>query len=603
MNSRDLPYLLCEVANVHGGDGKYLNKLILEYKKIPYQRKGIKFQVFKPDTIALPDFEWYPVYEELFFNENDWLSFIKDAETVGDVWIDVFDVYSIEILNKNIDSIKGIKLQASVLQNQEVFEALSQTDLFEKIIIINVSGFDVNQVALFVERFSNISKEIVLQIGYQSYPTEVADTGLQKISVLKAAFPNLKLCIADHADATSEFALRAPIYGVLLGCEYIEKHICLSRDISPYDKYSALEPEQIKLLCHEIDNAHKATIGRFIKKAESDYLNNSIQVPVLKRDVKAGELLSYADFVYRRTAQSGLSFDEIKAVQGKKCVLNKGRLANSTIKISDYSPAKIAVIVACRMKSTRLPKKAILPIVGVPSVELCLKQCTGINGVDNIILATSDLDLDDELVNYTLSEKAVLWRGDPDDVISRYLGACEKFNVNVIVRITADCPLIIPDIIECLLDSHFETGADYTAASTCAVGSSGEIINVSALKKVAAHFGRADYSEYMTWYFQNNPDVFKINLVDLPDDLIRPYRMTLDYPEDLEFFNDFYSQYYKLHGDKVARAKEVFEILDSNPQITSLNSHLTLKYKTDKELIDVLNKKTKIYFRNDDIKT
>lgn len=600
MNSTPMPYLLCEVANVHGGDSKHLTRIISEFKKTPYKRKGIKFQVFKPNKIALQDFEWYPVYEELFFSEDDWLAFIKDAKTAGDVWIDVFDIYSIEILNKCIASIKGIKLQASILQNQEVFEALSKTNLSDKTLIINVSGFDVNQVALFIEKFSTISKEIVLQIGYQSYPTEVSDTGLQKIPILKAAFPNLKLCIADHADATSDFALHAPIYGVLLGCEYIEKHICLSRDISPYDKYSALEPDQIKLLCREINNVHNASVGRFIENAESEYLRKSIQVPVLKSNVKAGELLSPENLIYRRTSQNGINFDEIQAVQEKKYILNRKKTANSTIKLSDYSPAKIAVIVACRMKSTRLPKKAILPIAGIPSVERCLIQCTGISGVDNIILATSDLDLDNELENYTLSGKASLWRGDPEDVIGRYLGACNKFDLDVIIRITADCPLVIPDIVEHLLEKHFESGADYTAANECAVGSSSEIINVNALKKVANYFGKADYSEYMTWYFQNNPDIFRINLVDLPDDLIRPYRMTLDYAEDLQFFNDFYSKHSKLYGDSIVRAKEAFEILDNNPQITTLNSHLTLKYKEDKELISILNTKTRMLTYSDD---
>jgi spore coat polysaccharide biosynthesis protein SpsF (cytidylyltransferase family) len=99
------------------------------------------------------------------------------------------------------------------------------------------------------------------------------------------------------------------------------------------------------------------------------------------------------------------------------------------------------------------------------------------------------------------------------------------------------CPLILPEIVQILLDRHFSSGADYTAANKFAVGTSVEVTNTRALEKVAAYFDRAEYSEYMIWYFQNNPDQFKLNLVDLPDRYIRDYRLTLDYSEDFDMFN------------------------------------------------------------------
>lgn len=594
MSSYKKPYLLCEVANVHAGDSAYLKNLISEFKKVSYEKKGIKFQVFKSDRIALNDFEWFPVYEQLFFSPEQWSFFINEVSSAGDVWIDVFDTYGIEILVENINCVEGIKLQASILENHEVFEALSKVDFSEKKLMINISGFDIDRIALFVEKFEQVTKNLILQIGYQSYPTKISDTGLQKIPVLRAAFPNLEICIADHADATIDFALRAPIYGVLLGCQYIEKHICLSRDSTQYDKYSALEPLELEHLCQELHNLHQASTGKFIETAEREYLRKTIQIPVLKDNVKSASFLTPKDVVYRRTSQSGLTFDEIQTLQKERYVLNKPKNKYSTIVKADYKLANIAVIVACRMKSTRLPQKAILPILGVASVERCLEQCFEFHGISNVILATSDLPLDDELEKYNLDGKVKLWRGNPEDVIERYIGACDEYNVDVVIRVTADCPLMVPEIIEFLLEKHFESGADYTAAKDCAVGSSGEIINTTALKRVADYFGKAEYSEYMTWYFRNNSDVFKVNLVDLPNEYIRPYRMTLDYPKDLEFFEEFYNAYEIRFGNETKGVNNIFKVLDENPSIASINSHLTLKYKTDKELIKILNKETRI---------
>ena len=592
MNMRTQPYLLCEVANVHGGDASYLTRLISEFEQLPYERKGIKFQVFKYDRIALSDFEWFPVYEELYFDSSEWRGFIRQASRSGDVWIDIFDTYGVEVLGENLDLVGGVKLQASVLQNQEVFDALGLVDLQGKKIIINVAGFGLDEISSFIDTYKSICDDIIVQIGYQAYPTEVSDTGLQKIPILKSAFPEYPICIADHADATTEFALRAPIYAALLGCSYIEKHMCLSRDISPYDKYSALEPSEMRILCQEIRNLVSASDGRFVQGAEAEYLRKTIQVPVLKNAVRAGSLLSSADLLYRRTSQLGMSFNGIRIAQKSRYILAGNKKETATVAEEDYRPARIAVIVACRMKSSRLPRKALLPLAGMTSVERCLEQCQGIRGIDKVVLATSDLSSDDELVSCNLDGQVELWRGDPDDVIGRYLGACNQYDVDVVVRVTADCPLIVPDILEHLLDQHFEYGADYTAARECAVGSSGEIINTDALRRVAEHFGEAKHSEYMTWYFQNNQDVFKVNLVDLPEDYLRPYRMTLDYPEDLEFFEGFYQKVCKKDG--VKRAADIFEVLDDHPEITAVNAHLTLKYRTDQALIDMLNHETRM---------
>lgn len=308
--------------------------------------------------------------------------------------------------------------------------------------------------------------------------------------------------------------------------------------------------------------------------------------------MRMGQLVSRHDLVFRRTEQTGLTLSQIDELQARFSILKKDLNENVTVKDSDFKNANIAVIVACRMKSSRLKQKAILPIKGVPAVERCLQNCSILPHANHIILATSTLEEDSVLKDYTFNEKVIFWQGDPEDVISRYLGVCDLYGIDVIIRVTADMPVISPEITEFLLKSHFSTGADYTCSNRQAVGTSPQIFNVEALRRVIDYFGRADYSEYMVYYMSNNADIFKVNSIDLPDKLIRDYRLTLDYQEDLEMFDRLYEKLSENNLDP--SLKNVYKILDQNPDIPKINNHLTLTYKTDQALIDKLSRVTRI---------
>jgi N,N'-diacetyllegionaminate synthase len=125
-----------------------------------------------------------------------------------------------------------------------------------------------------------------------------------------------------------------------------------------------------------------------------------------------------------------------------------------------------------------------------------------------------------------------------------------------------------------------------------AVGANSQVYNVEALKRVIQLIGRAEYSEHMTLYMTNNPDIFKVNYVDLPAELIRDYRLTLDYPEDLDMFNELFKKLAEQNLDSTL--VNVFKVLDTNPHIPQINANRAQIYKTDKKLIRLLNEKTRI---------
>lgn len=589
-----LPHLILETANFHAGDTVRLKEAITQFATLDYPNLGIKFHAFHPDKVALPDFSWYPIVRNFYIKENQWTDIIDLAVDKNfKVWLDLFCVYGVETLAGNFAKIHGIKLQPSILDNLEILAELKKLTLQDKELIINVSGLELSAIENYLREFTPFNfKKIILQLGFQNFPTQVEDTSLKKVAVLKAAFPGLPLGYADHIDAENAFSKRFPVYAYLKGCTYLEKHICNTRKETKYDFNSALELDEMNEVTTEIQLVNRCFAAEFISENEKKYFAKSIQKPVLKLQLNAGQLVSPADVMFRRTDKPGLNYQELRELQGNFFILNKHKFPLDTIKINDYKKPKIAAIVAARMKSSRLKQKAILPIQGMSSIERCLDNCLKFPFTDEVILATSTVEEDAVLGQYTLKGQAKFWQGDPEDVISRYLGACDNYGIDVIIRVTGDCPVISPEIAGYLLKSHFAAGADFTEPRRFAVGSNSQVYNVEALKRVLQLIGHAEYSEHMTLYMTNNPDIFKVNYVDLPEELVRDYRLTLDYQEDLDMFNELFKKL--AEQDLDSSLLNVFKVLDANPAIPQMNAHKTLVYKTDQNLIKLLNEKTRI---------
>jgi N,N'-diacetyllegionaminate synthase len=590
-----LPQVILETANFHGGDAGVLKRAVEEFSGVEYPEIGIKFHAFKPDNVVLRDFSYYSMVKNFFIEEGEWKEIIGLSYEKGlKVWLDLFCVYGVEILEKNLDRVYGIKFQPSILDNLEILGALEKLDLSDKVLIINVSGLEVSEIERSIKRFDAYNfRRKVLQLGFQNYPTQIEDTSLKKLDVLRAAFPGETLGYADHVDATQGFAVRFPVYAWLKGCQYLEKHICLKREETVYDVESALESAEVAELTGEIQRVSRCFAADYISENEKKYFNKTLQKPVLNVPLNCGQLVAPSDVIFRRTDRPGMNYKELMELQGNFFLLNRDMKKLDTLNFKDFKKPRVAVIVAARMKSSRLKQKAVLPIGGMSSIERCLDNCLKFPFVDEVILATSTLEEDAVLGEHTLGGKVKFWQGDPDDVISRYLGACEEHEIDVVIRLTGDSPVVSPEIGELILKSHFREGADFTEVKKFAVGTNSQVYNVEALKRVIQMVGRADYSEHMTLYMTNNPEIFKVNYIEEPpEELVRDYRLTLDYPEDLEMFRQLFE---KLEQEGLdARLPNVFSVLDKNPEIARINAHRAQIYKTNQELIKLLNEKTRI---------
>lgn len=585
-------YIILEVANTHGGDIKYIYSLVEQYRSYVNQI-GIKFQPFKYDLLACEDYEWYSTYKELFFSNQEWKKIINKASESKDVWLDIFDKYGMDIFFSNFDKIKGIKLQSSVLDNQNIINDLKRKNLSKKSLIINVAGHKVNRIRDILAIFQKFSfEEIYIELGFQSYPTNILDSGLSKIKKIKNKFNN-KIVFADHSDSESVEAIDIPVFASLMGADIIEKHIMHSELPTKYDFHSSIKVDKFNILYNKLNKYGEIMNQKFINDRETNYLNKTIQTPVINSDSVKGSLVGFSKIDYKRTNQNGLNYEELMDKFKNGFVkLSSLHTKNQVLKKHSLEKVKIGCIIAARLKSTRLKRKALLKIGNLTSIELCIKNCLNLNRVDYTILATSYLDEDKILEEFTYSNKVHFKKGHPDNVIKRYSDIIGELDIDVFVRVTGDMPYVSNEIFEFLLESHLTTGSDYTVAKKAAIGMNLEIINSSALKKVRKFFPKAEYSEYMTWYFQNNPKHFKLNFVKLPLKWVRDYRLTLDYREDLELFNKIESFF---NEKKLSfNIKNLFSFLDNNPQVSSINNKLKLKYENDQDLIDQLNTHTKI---------
>jgi N,N'-diacetyllegionaminate synthase len=590
-----MTYLIYETANFHGGDVSKLMALTARLASMETSsRCGIKFHPIAADALATPSFSAYALYQKFELSTEVWRKIIAQASKSFDVWLELADAHCVSILKENVSNIKGMKLQASMLENEEVFALLKSLEMKDKYLIANISGFEVSEIEKILERLSVFgfsAANLTLQVGFQSYPTAIEDSQLNKIAVLRAAFPGYRLGIADHVSASDPYALILPAIASALGCALVEKHICLDRSETEFDAFSALEPEELRVMQGYLDAAERSFSSTFISVAEKSYLKKSRLLPCSAREKREGALVSSRDIVYRRQAGAPLTMSQIRRCQEEFRILAHSCQPGDAFQETSFRKARVAAVIACRMKSFRLQNKALLSLGGKSVIERCIENCQRIHHADAVFLATSTHEQDALLEEPAKNMGCGFYRGDPDDVMVRYLDLAHAHEIDVIVRVTGDNPFISPEIADYLLADHFRAGADFTRASNDAVGTGAHIINVEAMRRVVEILGGAPMSEYMNWYFENNPEFFSINIVDIPQKMSRNYRLTLDYEQDYMLFSSIIELLDEAGSPHTL--ENIFSILDRSPELVRINADVQVKYQSDQELIRELEQKTR----------
>ncbi len=229
--------------------------------------------------------------------------------------------------------------------------------------------------------------------------------------------------------------------------------------------------------------------------------------------------------------------------------------------------ARIINLVAVRMKSSRLPGKALLEIAGKPVLGHLMERVERAEMPFKTVICTSTVEQDDKLAEFAANRGYSLFRGHPDNVLARFIDAARMYGARHVVRITGDNPLTDPKLIDAMCKKHLEESADYTYTESTPRGTRPEIMSLAALEKCLKAADNPDHSEYMTLYFKNYPEAFKNVRFDDPDPVRnRPdYRLTIDTPDDFTVMQDIYERFY--HEDERFSLERVIEYLDSRPEI------------------------------------
>nr|MCU0926265.1 glycosyltransferase family protein [Hydrogenophaga sp.] len=197
---------------------------------------------------------------------------------------------------------------------------------------------------------------------------------------------------------------------------------------------------------------------------------------------------------------------------------------------------KTAIIVQARMTSTRLPGKVLLPLAGEPMLTRLVERLRRVQRADGIVIATTTNTTDDAIAKLSEQLGVPCHRGSEHDVLSRYADAARLHGADVVVRITSDCPLIDPALIDQVIAVYQESDCDCVSnmlPPTWPYGMAVEVFSAAALAEAHAEAGQPAEREHVTPFLYAHPERYRLRNVTSPVDLSH-HRWTVDTPEDYE---------------------------------------------------------------------
>ncbi len=258
-------------------------------------------------------------------------------------------------------------------------------------------------------------------------------------------------------------------------------------------------------------------------------------------------------------------------------VVSLSELVEMVLHRMSKSGSTIAIVQA-RMGSTRLPGKVLADLAGAPMLQRQLERVNRAHTLDTVVVATSINEIDDPIAQLCEQLNVACYRGDLNDVLARFVGVIDEFNPEVVVRITADCPLISPAVIDSVVNTFFESAGDYTICDyasntlepTFPDGVDVEVVRASALRELARVSTDPHEREHVTLGIYRRPEQFVLRNFTGDSDL-SDLRWTVDSTEDLEFVRWVYTELFDTNPE--FDIAEIMELLEGNIEKSRTNAH------------------------------
>jgi spore coat polysaccharide biosynthesis protein SpsF len=237
---------------------------------------------------------------------------------------------------------------------------------------------------------------------------------------------------------------------------------------------------------------------------------------------------------------------------------------------------RTVAVIQARMGSSRLPGKVLMPLLGTPMLSRVVDRTRRARLVDDVVVATTNLPADDAIAQLAASSGWGIVRGSETDLLERYLAAASAHEADVVVRITSDCPLIDPDLVDDVVRARADSGADYAANNleprSYPRGLDTEVFTRAALERAGLEDSMPASREHATPYIYRHPEIFRLLRVASSEDA-SGYRWCVDTPEDFELVR----RLYEALGSDEFGWRDALAVMRAHPDWASLNQHVVQK--------------------------
>ena len=216
---------------------------------------------------------------------------------------------------------------------------------------------------------------------------------------------------------------------------------------------------------------------------------------------------------------------------------------------------------------------------GKPCSNTIWSGCDDIKNADEIVVATTDNPADDRVYDFCREKKVACFRGSEEDVLDRYYRAAIEHEADAIVRVTSDCPLIDPEVVDAVITAFQENTGRFDYVSTSLVrtfprGIGGEIFSMEVLSEINELAMEKADREHVTAYIYRHPE--KYRLLNVPRILdVSHHRWTVDTPEDFELIRRMLEALYPVKPK--FRLEDCLRLLEQNPEWEKINRHIVQK--------------------------
>ena len=532
--------IIAESAFNHNGDVNYLLELAKQAKET--NTDYFTVQVMSVPEFCTKDYSKYLLYKENTLDFKEWnlvFNFCKSIDL--NVIPCVLDLYSLEYCYNY--GMRFFKLHATDITNIPMLEYLRTKE--DVLLILETQCATSLEINFALDKIGNDKVECLIH-GFSNYPTEVEDLNLNTLDYLRDYFPLLKVGLADHSlDVTA-----IPLMALAKGCEYLEKHITLSRNNRNFDYQVSLYPYEFSQMVSAV---------RHYQKSLGQYMKHPVKSEMPYRTVMYKKYLENNQFKRANEGQDYMSF-----------------------MIDSFKKKDVGIALIARLKSKRLKEKILQPLHDTFMLDFLYRKLHLSKKVKKIFLATSPLLEDRRLVDLTKKAGYNIHLGHPVSVLDRMLELCLNQNLGSIFRVTGDNPFTDIKLIDEMVDLMLENDLDYVRVNGVPFGVSGELFSTKYLWKLYMKMENPMNSEYLTLFVLDDNEARK-GCIDVKSSIkdIKYINLSVDYQEDLDRVKKLLEKL----GDKDPYAINMLDLVEYIDTLDREDKNKIIKLPNDKTIL------------------